>query len=104
MLEANIHGDVVVDFYHGRTIIGTSDAQVIARNMPNALKGIQLKAGPSNTGIIYVGKTGVTDGDTPALDGMPLSAGEGLFVPASDITVLYAIASAAAQDLYWFVV
>jgi hypothetical protein len=104
MLEANIHGDNVLAFYHGRTVMGTSAAVMTSVNLPDAVKGVQLKAGPSNTGIIYVGNVGVTAGSAVSTDGMPLSAGEGLFIPVKDITLIYAIASAATQDLYWFVV
>jgi len=103
-VEMNIHGDTVAKVLHGRTIIGTSAAQIITGNMPNSTKGIQLKAGPTNTGVVYVGRAGVTDGDTVATDGMPLQASEGIFVPIEDVTLLYAIASAASQDLYWFIV
>jgi hypothetical protein len=103
MYESNLHSDVVDALHHGRTVIGASAVQLIAL-MPSAIKGIQLKAGPTNTGIIYVGKAGVTDGDTVATDGIPLQASEGLFVPIKDVTLLYAIASAASQDLYWLVV
>jgi len=103
MLESNLHYDVVDTIYHGRTVIGTSATQIITL-MPDAIKGVQLKAGPTNTGVIYVGVSGVTAATAVGTDGTPLSAGEGLFVPIKDVTLLYAIASAPAQDLYWLVV
>ncbi len=102
-LPTNLHEDIVPDFHHGRTVIGASAAPIIAVNVSDAVKGVQLKAGPTNTGIIYVGKYWVTAGNAVATDGMFLSAGEGFFIPTKDLSRVYAIASAASQDLYWFV-
>ena len=104
MLETNINSDISPDFHTARTVIGTAAAQVVTTPMPNALKGVQLKAGPTNTGIVYVGKSGLTAGSAAATDGLPLQAGEGLFIPIKDVSKVFAIGSAAAQDLYWLVV
>jgi hypothetical protein len=104
MLESNLHKDVVDDFFHGRTVIGTTAAQVITPRLPSVLKGIQFKAGPANVGLVYIGQDGVTAGTAMATDGTPIAANEGFFLPAKDASKAYAIASAADQDLYWFVV
>ncbi len=90
----------VKGFDHGRASIGTSAAQVIAA-ATQAYKGIQLKAGASNAGTVYIGKSDVTAGGTAATDGYPLAAGEELFVPTDNPSTVYAIASQAAQDLFF---
>ena len=102
MMETNLNYDIAEDFFHGRTVIGLTEIKVVTPIVPDALKGIQVKAGPGNTGTVYVGKSGVTAGSAVATDGTPLAAGEGLFIPTKDVSRVYAIASAAAQDLYWF--
>ena len=104
MLEANLHQDVVDEFYHARVVIGTTAAKVIAGNIPNAVKGVQLKAAITNAGIIYIGNSWVTAGGTAATDGTPLSASEGLFVPVKDVSKIHAVASTTNQNLYWFMV
>ncbi len=90
----------VKNWDHGRVVVGTSAVQVIAA-ATQAFKGIQVKAGPNNAGIIYVGKSDVTDGDTVATDGYPLAAGEEIFIPTDNPSTVYAIASQAAQDLFF---
>jgi len=103
-LDTNLHEDVVDEFYHGRTVIDTSAAQVVAANVPNAVKGLQLKAGPTNSATIYIGKFWVTMSGPASTDGLPLLAGEGLFVPVKDVSSIYAIATDVSQDLHWFMV
>lgn len=90
----------VKNWDHGRVSIGTSAAQVIAA-ATQAYKGINVKAGQSNAGTIYVGKSDVTAGGTAATDGYPLAAGEELFVPTDNPSTVYAIASQASQDLFF---
>lgn len=78
---------------------GTSATQIT--NTPFACKrGVGLKAAAANTGTIYVGPAGVTAGGTAATDGWPLAAGEEIFLPLDDPRILYAIASAANQQLF----
>lgn len=103
MTTYDLSKDLAPSFWHGSIAIGTSESQVTATAVP-VLKGIQLKADAANTGIIYVGKSGVTDASADGTDGFPLSAGDGLFLPLDDVSLVYAIASAAAQELYWLVI
>ncbi len=67
-------------------------------------KGVQIKAPETNSGVVYVGASGVTADSADATDGFPLSPGEGLFVPVDDPSKLYVIASAAGQKVFWFAI
>ena len=57
-----------------------------------------------NTGTIYVGPSDVTAGTTPATDGWPLAAGEEIFLPLADPRTVFAVASAANQQLHVVIV
>lgn len=94
----NLVEDLSPDFQVGVTVIGTTSSQVLPIEI-DVCKGVQLKADPANTGIIHIGRSNVT-----ASTGMPLAAGEGLFIPVSDVTKISAVASAAAQNLHWLTV
>jgi len=63
--------------------------------------GVTVKADITNTGIIYIGNSDVTAGSTAATDGFPLSAGETLTLEVNNPNLLYAIASANNQKIYW---
>lgn len=88
--------------WNGSKTVGTSAVAVFSAHYP-ILKGVQLKADPDNSDVIYIGSglsvTAGTDGDH---DGLPLQAGEGLFVPAANMTTITAIAGAASQKLFWY--
>lgn len=88
-------------------VVGTSAAQLTAT--PSNPKGhIQLVADGANTGTIFIAaRSNVTTGGTAATAGLPLSAGDKLLWPSysqGDASQIYAIASAAAQNLYYEVV
>lgn len=88
--------------WHGSKTIGTTAVAIFSAHYP-IMKGVQLKAGPDNTDVVYIGSGSSVTADTDAdHDGLPLQAGEGLFVPCEQMTNLYAIAGAADQKLFWF--
>jgi hypothetical protein len=86
-----------------RVAVGTTAAAITSTAFA-CKRGVGLKAAPANTGTIYVGPADVTAGTTPATDGWPLAAGEEIFVPLDDPRSVYAIASAANQQLHVVVV
>jgi len=90
-----------VDAY--RTTVGTTAAPITAV-ATQCTRGIGLKASPANAGTIYVGPSDVTAGTTPATDGWPLAAGEEIFLPLADPRTVYAVASAASQQLHVVIV
>lgn len=88
--------------WHGSKTIGASAVMIFPAHYP-IMKGVQLKAGPDNTDVIYIGSSLSVTADTDSdHDGFPLQAGEGLFVPCEQMTDLTAIAGAADQKLFWF--
>ena len=100
----NIVEDLSPDFWTGSKAIGNGAiVQLFSADLP-VQKGVQLKADATNAGIIYVGKSNVTAASADVTDGMPLAAGEGIFIPVKDITKIYMIASQAAQEIYWMAV
>ena len=61
-------------------------------------------ADPTNTGIIYVGASGVTADSADATDGWPLYAGDSMTLPVNNANVVYVIASTANQKIRWIAV
>jgi hypothetical protein len=104
MREHNLYNDTADNFHTGRKVVGNTVVQVVTVTLADLVKGIQVKAGAGNTDIIYVGKDGCTDGTAVTTDGMQLSAGQGVFIPVKDVALVYAIADAASQDLYWLAI
>jgi len=90
---------------HGRTVISSSTATALLSSNPSSKvqKGLVVKASPSNTGIIYVGKSDVTAGGTAATDGFPLSAGDPpMFIPIENVAGVYALAAVNNESLFWY--
>lgn len=91
-------------FDHGSKSGITTAAVPIVATKTICKRGVQVKADSANAGIVYIGNSDVTNGSADATDGFPLSAGQGLFVPAQDAATVYVVASAATQKVYWFTV
>lgn len=79
--------------------IGTSQVQLVSSGS-NSM-ALTIQADISNTGTVYVGKTGVTAGTTDATDGYPLLAGDSIDIYYNAPANVYLIASAAGQKVYW---
>lgn len=90
---------------HGTTNLTTANTpkQIVTRTDIEPKRGIRLKAGISNAGIVYVGDIGV--GNTVAADscGYPLDGGEELFLECEDPTILYGNNSDANDVLHWII-
>lgn len=79
--------------------IGATAVQ-LSSSATRCFKGVQIKADPANTGVVYIGKSDVTANTAAATDGYPLAAGEELFVPTDLLSTVYAIGSAAGQKVF----
>ena len=77
------------------TDVGTS-AEVLSISIP--CKHIDIMAAIANTGIIYVGATGVT-----AATGIALYAGDVYSVDIENSNLLYVLASVNGEDVQWVV-
>ena len=83
------------DFAYGQTTIGTIETQLIAVSTP-CKKGVLVKALSINTGIVYIGKIGVT-----TTTGYELTAGEAVTVEVDDVNKIFGVADAAGQKVSW---
>lgn len=67
-----------------------------------AKRGIQFKAAAGNSGTIVLGGSSVAYNGTAAnINGMPLAAGDTLFLEVTRLSAIFADASASSQVLHW---
>ncbi len=65
-------------------------------------RGIQLKSSVANTGTIVIGGSSVSYNATASsINGLPLSPGESIFLEVTQLSAIYADASASGQVLHW---
>lgn len=83
-----------------KSAIGTSAVQITTTSIA-CKQGVLVKASSTNTGIVYVGPSGVTASTANATDGMELLAGESFVLPVDNANKVYAIASAPGQKIYF---
>jgi len=83
--------------------IGTSAVQITTSTF-QCVKGMLIRADPANTGIVYIGQSDVTANSAAATDGLPLEAGDAVMIEVNQVNLVYAIASAAGQKVFWIAV
>ena len=83
-----------------KSAIGTSAVKVVASSQ-SAQSGVMLRADKANTDIVYIGTSTVTAGTVDATDGFPLSAGDIMFIPVVDVSLIFAIAASGTQRVFW---
>lgn len=65
-------------------------------------RGIQFKAASGNSGTIVIGGSSVAYNGTAAnINGMPLAAGDTIFLEVTRLSAIFADASASSQVLHW---
>lgn len=74
--------------------VTTTAARISTTDSGRASQKCTLYASPSNTGVVYLGRSDVTTSN-----GFPLRAGEAVEIPATDVAVVYAVASTGTQSL-----
>jgi len=79
-------------------------AEQITSTSYAAKVGVLFRADADNSGVIYIGNSDVTAGTTAATDGLPLSAGDAVFLQINNANIPYAIGSAVNQKIYFMVV
>lgn len=99
--DVDVTSSVTSSLDHGSNLDIDTTAEQITSTSFACKFGVTVKADITNTGIIYVGNSDVTAGSTAATDGFPLSAGETLTLEVNNPNLLYAIASANNQKIYW---
>ena len=78
--------------------VGTSAEYLYGDSTSVACKHVDIMAAIANTGIIYVGATGVT-----AATGIALYAGDVYSVDIENLNLLYVLASVDGEDVQWVV-
>lgn len=99
--DVDVTSSVTSSLDHGSNLDIDTTAEQITSTSFACKFGVTVKADITNTGIIYVGNSDVTAGSTAATDGFPLSAGETLTLEVNNPNLLYAIASANNQKIFW---
>ena len=104
-LDVNIAGGTAVDLgdveIRGHNVLATvavnvTDSAVQLSSVP--CKHVDIMAATANTGIIYVGATGVT-----AATGIALYAGDVYSVDIENLNLIYVLASVDTEDVQWVV-
>lgn len=84
------------------TTAGTLASFNTDNNDLTCTRGIQLKASTGNTAIITVGGSDVVASATVAnINGIPLAAGDTIFLEITHLSSLYAVAASGTQYLHW---
>lgn len=95
-MNENSSGRLLEGFDHWSLSVGTSAVQLTTSTALLNF-GVRVKAALANTGIVYVGRSDVTANATAATDGFELNAGEEVFIPTNDASLVYCRASASSQ-------
>ncbi len=103
----DIDHEAVENLHHGHTAVGTTAVVLTNLDLP-IYKGILLRCpGESddtpNTATVYVGGPGVT-ADASATGGMPILPGTAIFLPVSEVSLVYLVSQGAAQDVAWMLI
>ena len=80
------------------TAVGTSAEYLYGDDTSVACKHVDIMAAIANTGIIYVGATGVT-----AATGVALYAGDVYSIDIENLNLIYVLASVNGEDVQWVV-
>ena len=101
----NIEKDVSDVLVQGTTNLTTANtsSQVCVGTVATPKKGMQLRAGIDNGGLIHVGNTSCNGTVTNPLCGFPLEAGDQLFLPVEDPGVIYIFNATANDIVHWII-
>lgn len=99
--DVDVTSSVNSSLDHGSNLDIDTTAEQITSTSFAAKFGVTVKAATGNTGTVYIGLSDVTAGTTAATDGFPLEPGESITLPVNNPNLLYAIASANNQKVFW---
>ena len=101
----HIEKDVSDVLGHGTTNLTTANTPSKVSSSPLVpKKGMQLRAGIANVGIIYIGDSGAGNNIALPACGLPMEAGDQLFVPCEDPGTVYANNASANDIIHWLIV
>ena len=94
-----ITDDVGAKGYTKRVSVGAAAVQA-ASSQTQLNRGVIVKAGAGNTGVVYVGfSSGVTANTAVATDGYPLAAAAEVGIPINDLSSVWFIADSSSQEV-----
>jgi hypothetical protein len=101
----DIEREAVNDLYYGHQTAGVVARRLVERSCP-CLKGVLLRTPNTtdpvpNTACVWVGDSRVKANSDEDRGGMPIPAGEALFLPVSNANRLWVISTADNQDVAW---
>lgn len=104
---ANIYREAVDASIQNRNVVVGATAVLVNPLEFKFIKGILLRTPNSddptaNTAPVWLGNANVTADSALETGGFPLVPGASLFIPSEFIADLYAISTAASQNLAWF--
>lgn len=79
----------------------SSTRVAVTSNETNFIRGVLLRASPSNSVSIYIGGANVTADTAATSGGFPLAAGDSLFLEIQDLRSLFVVAASGTSDLAW---
>lgn len=81
-------------FYHGQKTVTTPGTELVLASSQALVSGVTVKALPTNTGLIYVGKNPVT-----LTTGFILEAGEQIFVETDNLADVFVDCSVGGEGV-----
>ena len=82
--------------YHGKTTVTTAGTQVTLTTTQTIVTGVTVKAGSTNTDLIYVGASGVS-----STDGLELNQNEQVFIAIDDLTTVWVDSAVNGEHVTW---
>lgn len=81
--------------------IGTSAVSLTTINDDVVERGITIIADGNNTGTVYIGGDTVTANGSDTTTGVPLSAGDSIYIPINHISYLFVIATTTNNKVFF---
>jgi hypothetical protein len=80
--------------HHNVITVGTTPVNIPTTGRP-MVRGVTVKTPSTNAGTVYVGSAA----NVSATTGFPLALNETLFLPVEDLSQIWVVASASAQEV-----
>lgn len=81
--------------------IGTSAVALTSSGNDVVVAGLTVIADGNNTGTVYVGGDTVTANSSDETTGIPLSAGDSIYIPMNHISYIYVIATTTNNKVFF---
>lgn len=101
-VKENTGGGVQSSWYHGmKSGVGTTAVKLNATSI-SASRGVLIKAADANSGTVYIGNSSaVTAGTVDSTSGFELNGGASHFIECTNVNLIWLIANAPNQKVFW---